>query len=266
MHDDDPMKMVAIAIENANATENTTGFHAELFYNELTKEYTIGFAGSGKQLSDWLYNNAPQALGKEFPQQILSNAIITAIKMLPDDAKINIVGHSLGGALASYVGLATGKPAYTYNAEGISDNILKENGLLEKKENKDYNITAYYTTYDILSNTQDDIPGSTIVASAIGNRVELGDLNNVKDASVAVTAGVVVGALSGNIKMGTKAAQLTYQGIAHKMEPIVKHNLSKYGNVQNVWNNNQHAIGSLNSERSRAAMRTLSSVPVIIYD
>lgn len=53
-----------------------------------------------------------------------------------NDIKINFTGHSLGGALASIVGLITGKPTYTYNAEGVSDKILKEFDLLKKNKAK----------------------------------------------------------------------------------------------------------------------------------
>lgn len=191
----DPMWRVVKAIEQANTTQSVTGFHAEIYYNELTGQHTIGFAGSD-DLKDWLYNNPKQAMGKEFNQQKLAGMIADAINALPPDAKINIVGHSLGGALASYVALATGRPASTYNAEGVSDEILAANGLLDKKNNHEYDITAYHTSTDLLSNLQDATPGNTIAASAIGDRVNLGDLNSTSELVASVAVGSIVAAVS----------------------------------------------------------------------
>lgn len=247
--DDNPYKNVAWAIEQANASESLTGFHAELFYNEVTNEYTVGLAGSGSQLEDWI-NNAMQATGVEFPQQILCNAIIDAINQLPDGAKINIVGHSLGGALASYIGLATGAETYTYNAEGVSDNILAANGLLDKKNSGDYQITAYYNPDDILSNVQDAVPSSTYVSSAIGTRVEMEDMHTVEDELAAVSP----------------ITNVTNKFMSHRMGPIVDYNMSKYEDTHNSWKEHKQAASALNSERGRARMRTMSSIRITIND
>jgi len=236
------------AIHQANLSESSTGFHAELFYNEMTGEYTLGFAGSGMQLADWI-GNGLQATGNEFSQQKLSNEIIKAINKLPKDQSLSIVGHSLGGALASYVGLATGRPTYTYNAEGVSDKILAANGLLEKKNNRDYQITAYYNEADILSRSQDAIDSSNYAASAIGDRVSLGNLNTKKDTIIgavgdALISGIpvlnVIGATAGIVSKSSVTGGL----LGHMMPRIVDYNLSEYDGIQEKWQINKDKLNN----------------------
>lgn len=240
--EDDPMRNVLAAIERANSTDIITGFHAELFFNDVTKEYTIGFAGSGAELADWI-NNGMQASGHEFPQQQLTNAIIKALNDLPEETNVNIVGHSLGGALASYVGLATGKPTYTYNAEGVSDVILAANGLHEKKQSGDYQITAYYNPIDILSVTQDAVPSDVIAASAIGTRVPLPEMLPQKEDI-------------------TTTDMLN----AHKMGPIVETMMSRHNETQSLWAERHEKVKALIKENSQVGMRTVGFVNIPIND
>lgn len=244
---DDPMLKVVEAIELANSTEKETGFHAELFYNELTNEYKIGFAGSGSQMADWI-GNGMQASGLEFPQQILTNNIIKAINNLPIETQISLTGHSLGGALASYVGLATGRRTSTFNSEGVSDKILEVNGLLEKKNNHDYDIKAYYNKADILSTVQDTIPSSNYVASAIGDRIPLGNLNNNTDVLVSTAVGAVSTSFVGPV-LGVAAGSATYGLLGHAMPKIVDRNLSKYDVTQTIWTNKKDKLNKLTKKK-----------------
>lgn len=106
--------------------------------------------------NDWGKNNALQAAGRIASQFTMAKEIGDVINSIPElkDLNINFTGHSLGGALASIAGLNTGRPTYTYNAEGVSDKILSSFGLLEKKQGGEYQITAYHTDNDILTSAQ----------------------------------------------------------------------------------------------------------------
>ena len=156
----DPMIELANAIQMCNFTNALSGFHAELYYNTVTKEYSIAFEGSNMNplsspidfIQDWAKTNIPQGLG-EIPAQFVLAAYISSY--IPNDAKINITGHSLGGGLASLAGAISGKPTYTFNAEGVNKNIIDAFDLTEKIEKKNYNITAIQSTDDPLTSVQE---------------------------------------------------------------------------------------------------------------
>lgn len=184
IEDDNPMKQVANALDICNSTNAETGFHAELFYNEYTGSYTIGIAGTDDKLD--VINDASIAFGLETPQYRMAKSIADCInniqpKTVRDKLDINIVGHSLGGGIASIIGLSTGKPTYTYNAAGVTDSVLKDYGLLERKNDGNYRITAYHTTNDLLTNSQALANSITlsnnIGAKAIGTSIDIGRLN-----------------------------------------------------------------------------------------
>ena len=126
-----PITEIATAMNVCNATENGfsgTGVHVDLYYNDITDTYVISCAGSD-DAKDWLYNNAANALGGEVPQYILAKAIGDAINRIPqverDKMNIEIVGHSLGGGMASVIGLTTGMETKTYNAARVQESFLK---------------------------------------------------------------------------------------------------------------------------------------------
>lgn len=144
--------------------------------------------------NDWLKNNALQAIGIAGSQfkaaRQLGEYINNQFGVDDNNIKINFTGHSLGGALASIAGLITGKPTYTYNAEGVSDKILKEFELLEKKQNQEFEITAYHTSNDVLTLSQSivqrlsekvpfiDGEKNNYISESIGTKVNIGILNN----------------------------------------------------------------------------------------
>lgn len=144
--------------------------------------------------NDWLKNNALQAIGIAGSQfkaaRQLGEYIDKQLCVDDNDIKINFTGHSLGGALASIAGLITGKPTYTYNAEGVSDKILKEFDLLEKKQNQEFEITAYHTSNDVLTLSQSNVQRlsekvpfidgekNNYISESIGTKVNIGILNN----------------------------------------------------------------------------------------
>ena len=106
------MRKLADLIKECNATNSETGFHAELYFNKKTNEYTIAFEGTNKdeKLNDWIKADAVLGFGG-VPEQYRKAYEIAELLNRPDfpsDTKINLTGHSLGGGLASIVGLATG--------------------------------------------------------------------------------------------------------------------------------------------------------------
>lgn len=165
-----PMKNLSEIIDLCNTS---SGFHADIYYNEKTNEYTIAFEGSNfefgkayieyllpfsskstiKELwNDWVATNLLQAVGG-IPQQYAYAAFIAS--QIPEGINVNITGHSLGGGLASVAGAISGKPTYTFNAEGVNQNIIDGFGLTETIEKRNYDIKAFQSKDDPLTSAQE---------------------------------------------------------------------------------------------------------------
>ncbi|MEX5715333.1 hypothetical protein IC615_13660 [Serratia ureilytica] len=69
-----------------------------------------------KNLSDWS-NNGAQGLG--FNSEYYKQAVIIGDK-ISKVSNIDVAGHSLGGGMASATSIASGKPAWTFNAAGLN--------------------------------------------------------------------------------------------------------------------------------------------------
>lgn len=209
-----PMRGLSELIDEFNATNPNTGFHAERYYNEKTNEYTIAFEGTN---SDEIWNDIIKADAKlglgGIPEQYkLAYKIAEYINNsnFPDNVKINFTGHSLGGGLASLVGLVTNKPTYTYNAAGVNKNITDAWGLTEKVERKKYsNIKAFQSEKDQLTSVQE---------------------GNLKPIATGAVTGVVTAI---NPIKGIKLSTDVFTGKA--AAPAV-------GNKEKVWNNSGHSI------------------------
>ena len=155
--DNDPMRALAEKIEEYNGMY---GFHAELYYNSVTGEYTVAFEGSNSPidkpidgLEDWRGNIINGLVGIH-PQYVLAyNLGQLVANALPEGVNVNFTGHSLGGGDATVAAMASGSPAYVYNPEFVSDYAqlignLEDNG----------NIHTWKTADDPLSSVQDNIP------------------------------------------------------------------------------------------------------------
>ena len=174
------LKELANTIQSCNNTEEAKGFHAELYYNELTNTYTIAFAGTD-DFNDFINDarigvNLLPLLEAKIPQyeEALSK-IAKVINSIPDEERdsfnIEAVGHSLGGGLASIIGLETGIETKTFNAATVPNNFLKDKGLYDKVQEGDVqNIMAYHASSDILTVAQE-----TFGSPAIGVSVDIGN-------------------------------------------------------------------------------------------
>lgn len=201
-------------IDELNATNEKTGFHAERYYNEKTNEYTIAFEGTN---SDEIWNDIIKADAKlglgGIPEQYkLAYRIAEYINNpnFPTDVKINFTGHSLGGGLASLVGIVTNKPTFTYNAAGVNKNITDAWGLTEKIERKEYNnIRAFQSEKDQLTSVQE---------------------GKLKPVAVSLVVGIV------SVVSPPKGGKLLVDAATSRAAaPAV-------GNKEKVWNDKGHSI------------------------
>lgn len=262
IEDGNPIKNVAEAINICNETRDDTGIHVELYYNSKTNTYVISCAGSDDK-EDWLYNNAANALGGEVPQYNMAKVIADAIDMIPkngrDNLNIEVVGHSLGGGMASIIGLVTGINTKTYNAARVPESFLKENGLLDKVRNGDiHNISAYHTSTDLLTSAQ-QLAGTP----AIGISIDIGDSSTKTERVKAEIIGGAVGTVAVPGIGTTVGAKLGAKGDGHRMGPMVRKNYNDIMEKKGTdWNRYRYIQSNLRKEANSIEYQTQESIQI----
>lgn len=125
----------------------------------------LAFAGTNPtSIEDWV-NNAGQLAGLS-SQHAEAMALAVALHHTYGD-RLVFTGHSLGGGLASAAAIATGCPAVTFNAAGLSPTTVAQASLLRGRFPWEGS-TAYrelaagqvrnYTTYgDVLTTSQESL-------------------------------------------------------------------------------------------------------------
>lgn len=164
---DNPMRGLLELIGECNQTKKETGFHAELYFNKITGEYTIAFEGTNATEMADIKADAMIGLNEVSKQHDLAMRIAEYINNLdlPDNVKINVTGHSLGGSLASVVGLATGLPTYTYNSAGVNNAMAEKYGFGDMSASS--NIKAYQSNTDPLTSVQEGSLKPIVVGTVI---------------------------------------------------------------------------------------------------
>lgn len=108
-----------------NENEGKSGFNSEIYYDKTQDKYVIAIRGTELGLSKEAIKDVGVdlafALLAKSPQHDIAYKLAQTIKEsgIPLD-KIKITGHSLGGGLASIVGLITGCETYVYNPAHVS--------------------------------------------------------------------------------------------------------------------------------------------------
>jgi hypothetical protein len=169
----DQMRNFSELIDKFNETNQYTGFHAVLYYNNVTGEYTVAFEGSNFHpkdntldfVQDWagnLDNEILLPLGVH-PQYVAAYLIAKAI---PQGVTVNFTGHSLGGGSAIVAGAASGATTYVYNPEGIDETVALITGLRDNG-----NINVYQAKNDPLTIAQK----FGFLNPAMGTKITIGD-------------------------------------------------------------------------------------------
>lgn len=104
-----------------NENEGKSGFNSEIYYDKDRGEYVVAIRGTELTKLGDLTADVRFAMLTTSAQHDIAYNLAQVIKDsgIPLD-KIKITGHSLGGGLASIVGLITGCETYIYNPAHIS--------------------------------------------------------------------------------------------------------------------------------------------------
>ncbi|MDH5821818.1 hypothetical protein QFW77_02255 [Luteimonas sp. RD2P54] len=160
-------------------SSDASGFQAGI-YTDGNGRYVLAFAGTDpKSGSDWL-TNAGQGLGFDTAQYRDAMALAQEARAEWGDQLV-ITGHSLGGGLASAASLATGNPAVTFNAAGLSDQSLRSLGFTPNGAREvaaDGQVRRYNVENDILTGVQQN---GMPLPDAVGHELRLDNTNFIKD-------------------------------------------------------------------------------------
>ncbi|QHA86657.1 DUF2974 domain-containing protein [Serratia sp. JUb9] len=120
-----------------------------VFGNDMTT--TVVFRGTRmEKLTDW-NNNARQGIGVN--SAYYENAVAVGNYLKNTRHQVDIAGHSLGGGLASAAAVASGKPAWTFNAAGLNaGTVEKYGGTVTGDGSK---IAAYRVHGEVLTKLQE---------------------------------------------------------------------------------------------------------------
>lgn len=112
-------------------------------------EFVYAFAGT-ENLKD-VSHDITQAFGKsgQYTEAISNSTALD--ESLGEMYELTFVGHSLGGSEAAASSYATGRKAITFNAAGVSQSTLNNNGVSVKKGSMNDNIAAFIMTSDPLN-------------------------------------------------------------------------------------------------------------------
>ena len=236
-----------LLVMQLNKFNNKDGFYAALYKNEQTGEYTLSFRGSEMELADW-YENFAQGVGlsNQYSYAAQIGEILKNCKT--DGVNIDIVGHSLGGGLATIAALKSGctDRTYTYNQAELSTSTVFWQNVDVSKIGE---IKAYHSSTDILTNIQSVVN----IAKSTINPLSLSDplfVTNENKENV------------GNTVPVNSVVDLVLVPVAkgHSMEPMQKYFENKYKETQEKWNNNNKMQDVIKKAKSNGSLKMKRSL------
>lgn len=158
--------LLRIGIQPAQLSSENSTFRAAVYVRGSgdQQQTVVAFGASQATFSDWA-TNFTQPLG--IPTDHYTRALLIGSNIADSGApNVTIIGHSLGGGLASTAAIASGREAVTFNAAGLSNATIDAarreaaaNGISGVPD-----IRAYYVRGEVLSSLQD---GGDRVAGAL---------------------------------------------------------------------------------------------------
>ncbi len=170
----------AIGIDPA-LLESPNGFSAGIFRHQGSGRIIVAFAGT--DFSD-LDGDVTEDLVGALTVSDQSRNVITLTEAIRSSELnrqlIVYAGHSLGGRLAAVAAAATGNPAVTYNAAGVSEPTmayLAARAGISREELDEFviqSVRRYTTDDDILTWIQQSTPGlHPLIPDAVGSQINL---------------------------------------------------------------------------------------------
>jgi Protein of unknown function (DUF2974) len=164
----EPSDLTALGLRPQDLTSTQSAFSARVYVQGAgaDAEFVVAFRGSSSDKTDWI-SNLRQGVGLNSDHYARALQIGERLAR-NEDANVTLVGHSLGGGLASAAAVASGRDAATFNAAGLSNATIRsaEQARTSAGVAGAGNVTAFYISGEILSAIQDG--GDRIVGALFG--------------------------------------------------------------------------------------------------
>lgn len=234
-----------------NENEGKSGFNSEIYYDKGQDKYVIAIRGTEFTKLKDLSADALFALLAKSPQHDIAYKLAQTIKEsgIPLD-KIKITGHSLGGGLASIVGMITGCETYIYNPAHVSLEAAKNYKLDLSRQD---NIHTYTTKKEIVTSVENAV---NAVNSIYPKNLICKPINATTAAANAITLGlpkeqlasVVVAGSSNTAYLNLGSQETIETGSPHRIGPMYNAIASKDSSKK--WMKNRDAYKFVSNIRS----------------
>ncbi len=177
----------ALAGKDIKWNDKDSGFHADVYYDELHGSYTVAYRGTEPTSLADIMTDHDQAHGLETKQYNLAMAIGDKLRELREDKQyegidLKTTGHSMGGGDAAAGGTVGGVPYVTFNLAGLHSNTVTRytEGKLSNADAAPLGV-SYNTDYDPLNAVQ-TVQGSRKLYEAVeteGRKLEVAGRKNI---------------------------------------------------------------------------------------
>jgi hypothetical protein len=161
----------ALGLKPSDLTSTQSGFTARVYVTgaDAGARYVVAFRGSTSDKSDWI-TNLRQGAGIRSDHYSRALAIGERVAR-SGNANVVITGHSLGGGLASAAAIASGRPAQTFNAAGLSDATIRSADQMRRAAAVPGAgaVSAFYIRGEVLSAIQDG--GDRVLGAIFGGAI-----------------------------------------------------------------------------------------------
>jgi hypothetical protein len=161
----------ALGLRPSDLTSTQSGFTARVYVTGTGSgaQYVVAFRGSTSDKTDWL-SNLQQSAGIRSDHYNRALALGERIAR-SGNSNVTLTGHSLGGGLASAAAIASGRPAQTFNAAGLSDATIRSANDARTAAGVAGAgaVSAFYIRGEVLSAIQDG--GDRILGGLLGGPI-----------------------------------------------------------------------------------------------
>jgi Protein of unknown function (DUF2974) len=158
----------ALGLKPGDLTSTQSGFTARVYVTGTGAgaRYVVAFRGSTSDRTDWI-SNLQQSAGVRSDHYNRALALGERIAR-SGNSNVTLTGHSLGGGLASAAAIASGRPAQTFNAAGLSDATIRSASQARTAAGVAGAgaVSAFYIRGEILSAIQDG--GDRVLGGLLG--------------------------------------------------------------------------------------------------
>lgn len=181
---------------------------------------SVVFQGTNpSSMTDWK-NNFAQGMNMNSPYY--ERAVGIGNSVGNSGASVDIVGHSLGGGMASAASRASGAPGWTFNSAGLNSNTVTRYGGTNHVPGTE-NINAYQVAGEVLTGLQQQGWGGTLGTAGAGAAI-----GGAFGGFVGAGIGAVVGGLA---KIGLSALMPDAVGNTFPLEghgnPVSRHGMDQ---------------------------------------